>query len=466
MKNSIKPVLLSGGSGTRLWPLSRRSIPKQFLNLFNEDTLINNTIDLALSITNNDFLILGSVEHKYLIKDSIKKISQKCRLILEPSQKNTGPAILAAALNSKPDEILLIMPTDHFIPSSEKFRESIINGLKFAENGSLVVFGVKPTEPNVGYGYIQSEKNNAKVRRVVNFYEKPSIESAKNYLENEDFYWNSGVFLIKASAIIHSFRSLSPKLYQDVTLAVKNQLQDEDCIFISKEEYSKCKSQSFDYEIVEKHKNVFMSEYDGVWSDIGSWDSFWQILSKDKNNNVEIGPCFTKDCKNNLIKGAKRPIVAIGLNDLIIADTSDALLVSSKKSSQNLKEMVELLDGQKIKEASEHKFSSRPWGRFETIDEGKNFKVKRISVNPGASLSLQSHKHRSEHWVVVKGKAMVTRGNENYFLEENQSTYIPIGAIHRLENPSDNMLEIIEIQTGDYLEEDDIKRHTDNYGRL
>jgi len=465
----IVPVILAGGGGVRLWPLSREFYPKQFINLVNDTSLFQDTI-MRLPDELYSPLVICNEEHRFIVAEQLRQINSSNKgIILEPIGKNTAPAIAIAAmnlLNEREDPILLVLSADHLIDNNQKFLKTIRIARKIAEQGKMVAIGVQPNKPEIGYGYIEvdnSEKN--EYYNIISFTEKPNLKAAKKYLNSGNHYWNSGIFIFKASVYLNELKKYEPEIFTICKKSCVNPPKDLDFIRLDNEEFYKCPNKSIDYAVMEKTNNGVVVPFDGSWSDIGSWEALWSSKVKDSNNNVSEGDVVLKKVQNSYIYSSNRLIVANDISDLIIIDTQDALLVSSKKSSQDIKNIVQNLKKDNRSEPNNHRKVYRPWGYYDSIDTGKGFQVKRIFVNPGAKLSLQKHKKRSEHWVIVKGIALITCGKKVFQLNENQSTYIPKEEIHRLENKSDSPLEIIEIQTGDYLGEDDIIRLEDDYHR-
>ena len=465
----IVPVILSGGSGSRLWPLSRKLYPKQFLNLINDTTLFQDAIK-RLPIEASNPLIICNEEHRFIVAEQLREINSKNKgIILEPIGKNTAPAIAIAAmhlLNENEDPILLVLSADHLIDNNQNLIKSIRVASKIAEQGKMVALGVHPKKPETGYGYIEvnnSEKN--AYYDILSFKEKPNLEIAKKYLQSGKHYWNSGIFIFKASIYLQELKKYEPEIFTICKKSCSKASKDLDFIRLNNKEFYKCPSKSIDYAVMEKTKVGVVVPFDGGWSDIGSWQSLWNSKPKDTNNNVSEGDVSLSKVKNSFIHSSNRLIAVNDLSEIVIIDTQDALLVSSKRSSQDVKYIVEKLKDDNRIESDNHRKVYRPWGYFDSIDSGKGFKVKRIFVNPAAKLSLQKHQKRAEHWVVVKGDAIVTCGDKVFKLSENQSTYIPRGEIHRLENNGHETLEIIEIQTGEYFGEDDIIRIEDDYKR-
>ena len=465
----IVPVILSGGSGTRLWPLSRRLYPKQFLSLVNETSLFQDTI-MRLPDEVSNPLVICNEEHRFIVAEQLRQINSNNKgVILEPIGKNTAPAIAIAAmslLNEKEDPTLLVLSADHLIQDNEQFSNSIEIARKIAATGKMVTLGIQPHKPEIGYGYIKvdnSEKN--EYYNIISFTEKPNLEIAQKYLDSGNYYWNSGIFIFKASAYLKELEKYEPEIYAICKKSCTKVSQDFDFIRLDNKEFYKCPDKSIDHAVMEKTSAGVVIPFEGSWSDIGSWEALWDSKSKDSNNNVSEGDVILSKVKNSYIHSSNRLVSVNDLSDLIIIDTQDALLVSSKKNSQDIKYIVQKLKNDNRSESDNHRKVYRPWGYFDSIDYGEGFQVKRLFINPGAKLSLQKHQKRAEHWVVVKGIALVTCGEKKYKLTENQSTYIPKGEIHRLENREKNPLEIIEIQTGNYLGEDDIIRLEDDYER-
>jgi mannose-1-phosphate guanylyltransferase len=465
----IVPVILSGGSGTRLWPLSRKHYPKQFISLINNTTLFQDTI-MRLPDEASNPLVICNEEHRFIVAEQLRQIKSNNKgIILEPVGKNTAPAIAIAAmnlLNEKEDPILLVLSADHLIEDNQKFLKSIRIASKIAEKGKMVTFGVQPNKPEIGYGYIEvdNSKNN-EYYNIISFTEKPNLEIAQRYLDSGNYYWNSGIFMFKASTYLKELEKYEPEIHTICKKSCIKATKDFDFIRLDNEEFYKCPDKSIDYAVMEKTNNGVVVPFNGSWSDIGSWEALWDSKSKDSNNNVSEGDVLLSKVKNSYIHSSNRLVVVNDLSDLIIIDTQDALLVSSKKNSQDIKNIVKKLKNDNRSEPDNHRKVYRPWGYYDSIDFGEGFQVKRILVNPGAKLSLQKHKKRAEHWVIVKGVALITCGDKVFKLQKNESTYIPKGEIHRLENHETRPLEIIEIQTGNYLGEDDIIRLEDDYER-
>lgn len=466
---SIQPVILCGGSGTRLWPLSRKSLPKQFVPLIGEKSLLQTTFERVAKLADEQPIwTVANENHRFLVRDAAEAAKVAFKTILEPIGRNTAAAMAAVAFNAKPEQILLFLPADHHIPDTSLFAQTIEKGLAAAEKMAFVTFGITPTQPHTSYGYIQTE--NARPSQdalpVKRFVEKPDQETALNYLASGDYYWNAGIFLVRADALIESLQKHAPDILEATQAAVKKQKQDGDFIYLNKQFFASCRAESIDYAVLEQHENVEMIPFQGAWSDVGSWNAVADLTDADTSGNRIVGNGKTHQANSTYIHAPHRPVVALGTEQLLIIDTKDAILVAATNHVEQVKDVVADLHQLNIVQATEHRHSARPWGEYDVIDEGHRFKVKRITVKPGASLSLQLHHHRAEHWIVVKGTAQVTCEEKTFLLSENQSTYIPIGSRHRLENPGTIPLEMIEVQSGSYLGEDDIERFNDHYGRI
>ncbi|MDC0597137.1 mannose-1-phosphate guanylyltransferase/mannose-6-phosphate isomerase [Candidatus Pseudothioglobus singularis] len=465
----IIPVILSGGSGTRLWPLSRKNHPKQFINLVNDTTLFQDTI-LRLPENFFDPIIVCNEEHRFIAAEQLREINKNTKgIILEPEGKNTAPAIALAALKSiedGKDPILLVLSADHVIKNVKAFHESITVASQLAKNDKLITFGVVPDKAVTGYGYIEAEINNASNYYSIKSYtEKPNQKNAKKYLDSGNYLWNSGMFMFKASAYLRELKKFEPEILSICKKSLMTENRDLDFIRIENSVFKQCLNKSIDYAIMEHTKNSVVVPLDANWSDVGSWLSLLDVKAKDKNNNVSEGDVVLEDVKNTYTYSSNRLVSVAGVSDLVIIDTQDTVLITHKQHTHLIKNIINRLQNHNRSEVEQHRKVFRPWGHYDTLDSGIGFQVKRIMVSPGAKLSLQKHKYRAEHWVVVKGIALVTCGERVFELVENQSTYIPQGSLHRLENHQDTPLEIIEIQTGNYLGEDDIIRLKDDYQR-
>jgi mannose-1-phosphate guanylyltransferase len=465
----IVPVILSGGSGTRLWPLSRKLHPKQFINLVNETSLFQDTI-IRLPNGFSDPLIVCNEEHRFLAAEQLREIDKKTSgIILEPEGRNTAPAIAVSALKlvaNNQDPIMLILPADHLIKNIKMFHHSIKVAKSLAKDDKLVTFGILPDKPETGYGYIEADLNNDKTYyKIKSFTEKPSYKNAQKYLDSGKYLWNSGMFMFKASVYLKELEKFEPQILSACKQSYKTEHIDSDFIRIDNNAFRKCSSKSVDHAVMERTKNATVVKLDANWSDVGSWSSLWEAKNKDENHNVSEGDVELEDVKNTYTYSSNRLVSVVGVSNKVIVDTHDALLVADKKKTNNIQKIITRVQNDCRSEAVSHRKVHRPWGYYDSVDRGEGFLVKRIIVNPKSKLSLQSHKYRAEHWVVVKGIALVTCDERVFELNKNQSTYIPQGSLHRLENRQDTPLEIIEIQTGNYLEEDDIMRQEDEYQR-
>lgn len=468
----ITPVILSGGSGTRLWPLSRSLHPKQFLDFFGKNSLFQKA---ALRVKNSEAfhnpIIICNNEHRFIAAEELQNINISPKsIILEPIGRNTAPAVAIAALNitDKNDDLILVMPSDHIIEDEEKFISHVKNAAKAANEGYLITFGIIPDKAETGYGYIKQGKkleNFTEVLAVEKFIEKPQKEIAEKFIKDGGYLWNSGIFMFKASVYLEILQNLQKDIFNSCENSYKNAVKDLDFIRLATEDFEKCENISIDYAVMEKAEKVAVVPVNIGWSDVGNWQAISEISKKDADGNSLVGDCTALRTKNCYVNSRSGIVATIGVEDLIIVSLKDVTLIANKNNSQDVKELFEILKNQKREECHQNTKTLRPWGSFETVDLGDRFKVKRITVKSGASLSLQMHTKRSEHWVVVKGEATVTCGEREFILNEDQSTYIPIGEKHRLENKGGNLLEIIEVQTGSYLGEDDIVRFSDIYGR-
>jgi mannose-1-phosphate guanylyltransferase/mannose-6-phosphate isomerase len=463
------PVIMSGGSGTRLWPLSRKNKPKQFLNLFGTSSLFQNTLKRLDGLDDLEApIIVCNNEHRFMVAEQLHEIDSKnATIMLEPCARNTAPAIIVAALQAQSqgqDPLLLVLAADHVIHDQSAFHGAISKAKIAAEQGALVTFGIIPTSAHTGFGYIEAQEKES-VSKVTAFVEKPDAATAKRYLDSGNYYWNSGMFLFKASTIISELERFSPDMLSSCQQALAESKTDLDFIRLDKDNFEACPSDSLDYAVMEKTDKAVVIPLDAGWSDVGSWPSLWENHDKDQHNNVLIGDTVIENVSNSYIHSEQRLVSVLGVDNLIVVDTPDAVMIASKDQAENIKSIVASLSKQNRDEATMHRKGYRPWGYYDSIDSGERFQVKRLSVNPGASLSLQLHHHRAEHWVVVKGVAEVTRGDEVILLSENESTYIPVGVKHRLHNPGRVPVEIIEVQSGSYLGEDDIVRFDDIYNR-
>ncbi len=463
----INPVILSGGSGTRLWPLSREQYPKQLLSLMGERTLLQQTVARLDGMEHvADPLLVCNEEHRFLIAEQLRQLGKKpADIVLEPVGRNTAPALTLAALTlmkTAPDDaLMLVMPADHVIQDVKEFHSAVKVGAVLAERGQLVTFGIVPTAPETGYGYIKKGDGSD----VAAFVEKPDTETAVGYVDSGEYLWNSGMFMMLAGAWLEELNRFHPAMLEACKAAYEQGRRDGEFYRVNAQAFAGCQSNSIDYAVMEETDKASVVSLDAGWSDIGAWSSLWEASARDKQGNVVQGDVFTHDTQNALLISQHRFLAAVGLDDIIVVETPDAVLVAHKDHAQNVKEVVNRLKQEKRSEYQTHRRVYRPWGWYEGVDAGARFQVKRLMVKPGAALSLQMHHHRAEHWIVVKGTARVTKGDEVFMLTENQSTYIPLGTTHRLENPGNIPLEIVEVQSGSYLGEDDIVRFEDKYNR-
>ena len=465
----IIPIILAGGSGTRLWPLSRKIHPKQFISLLNETSLFQDTLT-RLPKEALDPIVICNEDHRFLVAEQAREINVTLNsIILEPIGRNTAPAIALAAikvLNDFENPILIVLAADHKIENKSAFHDAIKIAHKLAENNKLVTFGIIPKSAETGYGYIEIEKKDkAEYFDIKSFIEKPNQKNAINFLNSGNYLWNSGMFMFNASIYLSELNKFEPEILTSCKKSLSNEFKDLEFIRIDKKEFCKSPNQSIDYAVMEKTNKAKVVPLDAGWSDVGSWDALMDSKIKDSLGNVVEGDVTLDQVKNSYLYSTNRLVAASNIADLIVIDTQDALLVTTRDNSLSIKNIVKKLKKNKRTEIENHRKVYKPWGYYDSIDTGYNFQVKRILVNPGAKLSLQKHLHRAEHWVVVSGVAKITCGKKIYNLEKNQSTYIPKGEIHRLENIENYPLEIIEVQTGNYLGEDDIIRLKDDYQR-
>lgn len=472
---SFIPVILCGGSGSRMWPLSRGEYPKQFIQLCGDNSLLQQAVSRLDGMQDISAPILVSNgEQRFLLADQIRQIGvEKADIILEPVGRNTAPAVAAAALvaiERDPEAILIVLPSDHLIHQPSIFQQLVADAALLAKEGYLVTFGITPDCPHTGYGYIQRGESigaSANAYCVNAFVEKPKLQIAEDFLAGGEHYWNSGMFVFKARCYLEELERLQPDVLSQVQQAITLAKRDPDFIRLDEQAFTACPSNSVDYAVMERtQKAALLIANDIGWSDVGSWDALAAVSPADEQGNHVIGDVILDEVCNSYVRSEHRLLAVIGLDDVVVVETPDAVLVAHKNKVQQVKNIVQTLTHRGRSEATKHRQVYRPWGSYDSIDCGPRFQVKRIVVNPGSSLSLQMHFHRAEHWVVVKGTAKIINGDQTLLLTENQSTYIPIGALHRLENPGKFPLELIEIQSGGYLGEDDIVRFDDVYGRV
>lgn len=466
MRESNFPVILAGGSGTRLWPLSRTLYPKQYLRISSERSLLQNTISRAATCCGGPMIIVCNEEHRFLTAEQIRETNQDCTILLEPEGRNTAPAIAIAAMHAitiDPEAILTVLPADHVIENEDKFQQHVSEAVTAAKDGGLITFGVVPDRPETGYGYIKAASTG--ISKITSFEEKPDADTAERYVNSGDYYWNSGMFVFRAQSYLDALKTHTTGVVDACTSAYVNAATDLDFIRVEAKAFASSESISVDYAVMEKTDNAMVVPFTAGWSDIGSWDAVHQLSDQDENGNASKGDAMIVDSENCYVNAGSRLIAALGLQNISIIETRDSVLVTNNERAQDAKKIALMLKDAGRDEADTHTEVFRPWGSYQTINLGKRFQVKRITVKPGAKLSLQKHHHRAEHWIVVEGTAIVTCDDNEIMLTENQSTYLPLGAMHRLENPGKIPLELIEVQSGSYLGEDDIVRFDDVYGR-
>ncbi len=470
--SKLQPVLLSGGSGTRLWPLSREAYPKQFLALAGEDTMLQATWRRVAALADLAPVVVAGEDHRFLVAEQLRQIGAPTpAIVLEPMGRNTAPAIAAAAMQAMrdgDDPLMLVLPSDHVVRDEAAFRAAVSQAMPAAQAGALVTFGIVPDAPETGFGYIEADKKSSDhvdgVLRVLRFVEKPDAVTAQAYVAAGGYYWNSGMFLFRASRYLEELQRFRPDIIESVRVAFDAAQRDGDFIRLDKDAFAGCPSDSIDYAVMERTDMASVLPVDIGWNDVGSWSALWDVSEQDADGNAHHGDVISIDSRNSYAY-SRRLVALVGVDDLIVVETDDAVLVARKDKVQQVKDVVARLKAEQRSQAALHREVHRPWGSYDSIDIGDGFQVKRIKVKPGARLSLQSHRQRAEHWIVVRGTARVTRDNDVFELHANQSTYIPIGAKHRLENLGSETLELIEVQSGDYLGEDDILRYEDVYGR-
>ncbi|MCG6890461.1 MAG: mannose-1-phosphate guanylyltransferase/mannose-6-phosphate isomerase [Gammaproteobacteria bacterium] len=464
------PIILSGGSGTRLWPLSRKMYPKQFLSLLHDETMLQKTLSRLDGVDHASPIIVCNDEHRFIVAEQARQIGlENLSIILEPFGRNTAPAIAVAALRAltqAEDPLLLVLSADHEITDEAAFCASVKQAQPLAEAGKLITFGIVPTQAATGYGYIRRGTAVGQGFDVDEFVEKPDQATANSYLASGDYYWNSGMFMFRAQRYLAELEKFNPEMVANCRKASANMAEDIGFLRLDSDAFGACESDSIDYALMEKTALACVIPMDAGWSDIGSWSSLWEQGKKDDAGNSTHGDVIMTDTEGSFVHAESRLVTTVGVRDLVIVETQDAVLVADKSQAQEVKQIVERLKSENREEENFHRIVYRPWGSFDSVDEGEGYKVKRISVKPGARLSKQMHHHRAEHWVVVRGTARVFRNDEIFDLHENESVFIPLGATHYLENPGSEPLDIIEVQSGSYLGEDDIVRFEDFYGRV
>lgn len=469
----ILPVIMAGGSGSRLWPLSRDLMPKQFLKLDGDLTMLQATVMRLQGLNAEAALVICNEDHRFVAAEQLRQIKQlNHNIILEPAGRNTAPAIALAALTATKkglDPLLLVLAADHVIADVEAFQQAVMTATDFANADQLVTFGIVPTAAETGYGYIkrgQSKGLNSSAYQVAQFVEKPKLDTALQYVKSGEYYWNSGMFLFKASRYLAELKQHRPDIYAACQQAMAEVDPDLDFIRVNQQAFLACPSESIDYAVMEKTSAAVVVPLDARWSDVGSWSSLWDISAKNAEGNVHKGDVLSCDSSDNYVFAETGLVATVGLQNIVVVQTKDAVLVATKDRVQDVKAIVQQLKDLGRSEHKIHREVYRPWGKYDSIDQGQRYQVKRITVNPGQKLSVQMHHHRAEHWIVVAGTALVSIDGVDSMLSENQSVYIPLGAVHALENPGKIPLELIEVQSGTYLGEDDIVRFSDRYGRV
>lgn len=464
----LLPVIMAGGSGSRLWPLSRSLYPKQFISLASDKSMLQETISRLSGLEHQAPLLICNQEHRFIVAEQLRQQGiAHGGIVLEPTGRNTAPAIALSALNAKKngyDPLLLVLAADHVIQDQVAFRKAVNSAVEHANKGMLVTFGIVPTSAETGYGYIQQgEAEGESAYRVAQFVEKPDLSTAKQYLSSGKYYWNSGMFIFKASRFLEELKTYRPDILEACKGAMDGSRSDLDFIRVDEEAFVQCPDESVDYAVMEKTRDALVVPMDAGWSDVGSFKALWEVSPKDECGNVTIGDVLTEQTKNTYIYAQNKLVSTVGVEDLVVIETKDAVLVANRDRVQDVKHVVERLKTQQRSECEQHREVYRPWGSHDEIADGERYHVKHLRVKPGEKTALQMHYHRAEHWIVVQGTAKVTNGKESYLVGENQSTYIPLGSAHRIENPGKVDLHLIEVRSGNYLEEDDIVR-LEEYG--
>ncbi|WP_397471133.1 mannose-1-phosphate guanylyltransferase/mannose-6-phosphate isomerase [Rheinheimera sp.] len=464
------PVIMAGGSGTRLWPLSRGNFPKQFLPLTGRHTMLQQTLLRLSGLQHSTPLLICNEDHRFIAAEQIRQLGNvKADILLEPAGRNTAPAIALAALRAKQqghaEAVLLVLAADHVINNTPAFQQAVEQALPLAQGGQLVTFGIVPSSAETGYGYIKRGEKSGNAYRVDSFIEKPDLSTAEFYLQSGEYYWNSGMFMFRADIYLQQLQKFRPDIYAACEAAMTEQVADLEFVRVNKTAFEACPSDSIDYAVMEKTEHAVAVPLDAGWNDVGGFAALWQVSAKDSDGNVLCGDVLALDSENSYVRSDDKLVAAIGVKDLVVISTKDAVLVAHKDQAQQVKQIVNQLSQMGRSEAVFHREVYRPWGKYDSVDCAERFQVKRITVKPGAKLSVQMHHHRAEHWIVVSGTARVTIDGKEQYVTENQSVYIPITAVHALENPGKVPLELIEVQSGAYLGEDDIVRFEDRYGR-
>lgn len=466
----ILPVIMAGGSGTRLWPLSRENYPKQFLKLIGNQTMLQQTVSRLSGIDHRPAMLICNEEHRFIAAEQLRQLDlEHSGIFLEPVGRNTAPAIALAAfkaLENDQDPLLLVLAADHVIEDENAFQRAVIEATELANQDKLVTFGIVGNKPETGYGYIKRGLALDTGFVVDTFVEKPDLATAQQYIASGEYYWNSGMFLFKASRYLDELNTYRPDIYQACANAMQAQNNDLDFIRVDKKTFEACPDESIDYAVMEQTNDAVVVPMDAGWSDVGGFSALWEVSELDDNGNAFKGDVKSVDTKNTLVYSEDKLVTAVGIKDLIIVNTKDAVLVAHKDKSQDVRLIFDQLKADKREEVTHHREVYRPWGKYDLVDSGERFQVKRITVKPGAKLSVQMHHHRAEHWIVVSGTAKVQIDDTEQYVTENESVYIPITAVHALENPGQVNLELIEVQSGSYLGEDDIIRFEDRYGRI